>query len=151
MEALHGSQFFKQHPLAPAQGFSMSCRWVSATPLASIHCITWSTSSSSFNLGVYRVILSHILTFLFCLLLCSFLLFLEYFVIEMLPMSPIGSALASGRSVLEPAVNGSVKHGGSSSCLHTEATSVGLSLPKPYCADPYIPIKRSKPSSGTTK
>jgi len=48
----------------------------------------------------------------------------------------MGLALASGRSVLEPAGTHSVRHGGSFLQLLTEATTVAPSLPKPGHANP---------------
>ena len=71
---------------------------------------TWSTSSPSFftDLGVCRVVS---LTFSHSSLLAAaqhFLPFPKYVVTEALPALLIGSALASGGSVLEPAVTGSV-------------------------------------------
>jgi len=48
----------------------------------------------------------------------------------------MGSALASGGSILEPAGTGSVRHGGSFSQLLTEATPIAPWLPKPCHANP---------------
>jgi len=49
---------------------------------------------------------------------------LKYVIPEALPPSLIGSALASGGSVLEPAGTGCIRHGGSFSHLLTEATPI---------------------------
>jgi len=65
-----------------------------------------------------------------------FLLFLKDVITEALPLALTGLALASGRSVLEPAGTGSIRHGGSFSQLLTEATPVAPPLPKSYHANP---------------
>jgi len=53
-----------------------------------------------------------------------------------LPLSLIRWALGSGRSVLEPAGTGFIRHGGSFSQLLTESTPTAPLLPKPCCANP---------------
>jgi len=55
---------------------------------------------------------------------------LSYVIPEVLPLSLMGSALASGGSVLELAGTGSVGHGGSFWQLLTEATPIAPPLPK---------------------
>ena len=103
------------------------------------HCLlhgsrTWRTSLSSYftDLGVCIVVS---LTFSHSSLAAAvqrFLPFLEYGVTEALPTLLMSSGLASSRSTLEPAVTGSVQHGGSYWQLLTEATPAALPLPKPW-------------------
>jgi len=98
-------------------------------------------SSPSFftDLGVCRVVsltLSHLSLSTAVSLQSFFLPFLEYVITETLPPSLIGLALASSRSVLEPAATGFIRHGGSFSQLLTEATSTALPLPKPCHTNP---------------
>ena len=75
----------------------------------------WSTSSPSFctDLGVCRVVsltCSHSSLWLQFLLSSNFFPLLKYVLPEALPPLLMGSDLASGRSVLEPAGIGSVRH-----------------------------------------
>jgi len=63
-----------------------------------------------------------------------FLPLLKYVITELLPLSLIG--LASGRSVLQPAGTGFIRHGGSFWQLLTEATPIGPPLPKPFHGNP---------------
>jgi len=75
---------------------------------------TWSTSSPSFlaDLGVYRVVYLTFFSLLFpTAAVQRFLPCLNYVIAEAPPVSLMGSALASGGSVLEPAGTGSVQHG----------------------------------------
>ncbi|KAM9591464.1 uncharacterized protein ACIBXB_006257 [Morphnus guianensis] len=88
----------------------------------------WSTSSPSFftDLGVCRVVsltCSHSSLRLPFTSVPTFFL-LKNVIPEALPLSLIGSALAGGRSVLEPAGMGSLEHRGSFQQLLTEATPV---------------------------
>ena len=76
---------------------------------------------SSLTLVSAELFLSHILTPLFS---CSFIALLKYVIPEVLPLSLIDSALASSRSVLEPAGIGSIRHRGSFWQLLTEATPI---------------------------
>jgi len=62
-----------------------------------------------------------------------------FFIPEALPPSLMGSALASGGSILEPAGVGSTGHRGSFWQLLTEATPVAPLLPKPGHANPVHP------------
>jgi len=65
-----------------------------------------------------------------------FLPLLKYVITEVLPPSLMGLALASGKSVLEPAGTGSIKQGGIFSQLLTEATHIPPPLPKPHHVNP---------------
>jgi len=65
-----------------------------------------------------------------------FLPFLKYVITEALPLSLIGLALGSSRSVSEPAGTGFIRHGGSFLQLLTEATPISPLLPKPCHAKP---------------
>jgi len=65
-----------------------------------------------------------------------FLFVLKRVIAETLSPSPMGSALASGRSVLEPAGTGCVGHGGSFRQLLTGATPAAPQLLKPCHANP---------------
>jgi len=74
---------------------------------------TWSTSSSSFftDLGVCRIVsLTSSQSSLPC---CSFFPLLKYIILEVLPLSLMGSALASGGSILELSGISSVRLEGS--------------------------------------
>ncbi|KAM9590481.1 uncharacterized protein ACIBXB_005737 [Morphnus guianensis] len=89
----------------------------------------WSISSPSFftDLGVRRVVsltCSHSSLRLPFLSVPATFFLLKNVITEALPLSLIGSALAGGRSVLEPAGIGSVRHRGSLQQLLTEATPV---------------------------
>ena len=156
----HRLQFFMNcHSASPTgcspsgtDGSSTSCRWISAPPSASMcyrrtACLTmvftmgctgaWSTTSPSFtDLGACRVVsltYSH-----FSLLLQLIIVWvsppplLKCVIPEALPLSLMGSALAlpSGRSVLEPAGTGSIRHRGSFWQLLTEANPVALPTTK---------------------
>ncbi|KAM9639019.1 uncharacterized protein ACIBXB_013710 [Morphnus guianensis] len=91
----------------------------------------WSTSSSSSSfftdLGVCRVVsltCSHFSLRLAFLCVLELFFLLKYVIPEALPLSLIGSAVAGGRSILEPAGMGSLEHRGSFQHLLTEATPV---------------------------
>ena len=71
-----------------------------------------------------------------CCCTVVFLHFLKYVITEALPPSLMGSALASRRSILDPAGIGSIRHGGSFWHLLTEATLAAPPLPKPCHANP---------------
>jgi len=64
---------------------------------------------------------------------------LKYVIPEVLPPSLMGSALASGGSILEPAGTGSVRFGGSLQQLLTEAIPVASPTQKPCHANPVQP------------
>jgi len=85
-----------------------------------------------------ELFLSHALTphFWLLLVLCRVFPLLHCVIPEVLPPSLMGSALASGGSVLELSGTGSVGHRGSFWQLLTEATPVAPLLPKPvqYCS-----------------
>jgi len=74
---------------------------------------------SSLTLVSAELFLSHCLTPLSNSHLTQsfFLPFLNYVITEVLPLSLMGLVLGSGRSVLEPASTGSIRHGGSFSSL----------------------------------
>jgi len=94
---------------------------------------------SSLTLVSAELFLSHHLTPLSnsCLTAQFFSLpLLTYVIPEVLPPSLMGSALASGRSVFEPAGTGFIRHRGSFWQLLTEATPIGPPLPKPCHANP---------------
>jgi len=115
--------------------FSAVCRGISAlAPAAS------PPPSSSLTLVSAELLLSHILAALSLWLQNAvkevFSSFLKYVIPEALPPSLVGSALASCRSVLEPADFGSIGHRGSFQQLLKEATPVALLLPKPGCTNP---------------
>ena len=72
-----------------------------------------SLGPSSLTLVSAGLFLSHVLTPPFWLLFHSgFFPLLEYVITEVLPPSLMGSALARGGSILEPAGIGSIGHGG---------------------------------------
>ena len=101
----------------------------------------WSTSSppSSLTLVSAELLLSHILTPLSgcnCCCAVAFFPLLRYVIPEALPPSLMGSALASNRSVLEPAGIDFIGHRGSFQQLLTEATPVAPQLPRPCQANP---------------
>jgi len=98
----------------------------------------WSTSSPSFctDPGVCRAVSHHLTPLFSCSSADFFSPLLNYVIPKVLPLSLMGSALASGGSVLEPAGTGSVGHGGSFWQLLTEATPVAPSLPKPCHTNP---------------
>jgi len=101
----------------------------------------WSTSCPSFftDLGVCRVVfltLSH--SFLSTAVPQQVFPLLKYLIIEALPPSLTGLALASGGLVLELAGTGSIRQGGSFSQLLMEATPIATLLTKPHAANPYI-------------
>jgi len=95
---------------------------------------------SSLTLVSAVLVLPRILTrLLSCKMpLCSFSPLLKYVITEVLPLSLMGSALASGGSVLEPAGIGFIRHGGSFWQLLTEATPIAPPLPKPCHANPVL-------------
>jgi len=98
------------------------------------------TSSPSFftDLGVCRVVsfTSSHSPLLTAVSLHFFLPFLNYVIPEVLQSSLIGLALASSRSVLEPADTGFIRHGGSFSQLLTAATPIAPLLSKPCHTNP---------------
>jgi len=71
-----------------------------------------------------------------CRFAAGFFPLLRYVITEALPPSLMGLALASTRSILEPAGTGSTRHGGSFSQLLTEATPIAPLLPKPRHSNP---------------
>ena len=66
----------------------------------------------------------------------GFFRLLKYIIPEVLPLSLMGSALASGRANLEPSGTGSMGPGGSFWQLLARDTPVALMLPKPCHANP---------------
>jgi len=142
---------------------SMGYRWISAPPWNSMDCrgttcltMVFITSCkgrlsaptfrappppppSSLTWVSAELFLSHSLTPLSSWLFhyrVFFLPFLNCVTTEVLPPLPIGLALASGRSVLEPASTGFNRHGGSFLQLLTEAAPIVPLLPKPCHANP---------------
>jgi len=113
-----------------------SAPWAAGEPL--LRCLEHLLPSFCTYLGVCRVVSltysrsSH----LSALAQQVFFPILKYVITEALPLSLMGSALASSRSILEPARTGSVGHGGSFSQFLTEATPVAPLLPKPCHANP---------------
>jgi len=100
---------------------------------------TWSTSSPSFStdLGVYRVgSLTYSHSSLPGITGQHFFRLFKYIITDALPPLLTHSALASGGSILELAVTGSTRHGGSFWHLLTEATPAASPLPKPCHANP---------------
>ena len=100
-----------------------------------------SPSSPSFftDLGVCRVVsLTVSLVSSHCCSCCCAATFslLKCIILEVLPPTLMGSALASGGSTFEPAGIGSVGHRGRFWQLLTEATPVAPPLPKPCHANP---------------
>ncbi|KAM9591150.1 uncharacterized protein ACIBXB_006064 isoform 2-T2 [Morphnus guianensis] len=153
-----------REPTCSGVGSSTGCRWRSAPPWTSLDCRGTACLTMVFTMGCRGIsalvpgapppppssltlvsaglFLLHVLTPLsgcrFCLSQLFFFL-LEYVITEALPLSLIGSALASGRSVSEPAGIGSVGHRGSFQQLLTEATPVTPPpppLPKPCHTKP---------------
>ncbi|KAM9590855.1 uncharacterized protein ACIBXB_005903 [Morphnus guianensis] len=98
---------------------------------------------SSLILVSAGLFLLHVLTPLsgchFCLSQLFFLL--KNVITEVLPLSLIGSALAGGGSILEPAGIGALEHRGSFQQLLTEATPVTPPLPKPCHTKPIHMVK----------
>jgi len=107
--------------------FSSGCRGISAPAPGAP---TPPPSSQTLVSGEW--FLSHILTPLYCCCCaaCLFPLF-KYVITEALLPSLMGSALASGGSVLEVAGIGSIRNGGSFRQLLTESTPIAPPLPKP--------------------
>ncbi|KAM9591174.1 uncharacterized protein ACIBXB_006073 [Morphnus guianensis] len=105
---------------------------------------TYSTSSPSFtDLGVCRVVsLTYSHSSLPAAVAQHFFPLLKNVITEALPLLLIGSALASGGSVLELADIGFVRHRGSFQQLLIEATPVTPPLPKPCHTNP-IQLKTS--------
>ena len=98
------------------------------------------TSSPSFftDLGVCRFD-SHFISLLSNCHLTAVLFFLPFvksIITEALPLFLIALALASSRSVLEPAGTGCIRYGGSFSQLLTEATPIAPLLPKSCHTNP---------------
>jgi len=116
---------------------STGCRWISAPPWTSMGCRGRACLTMVFITGCKRklsapesrapppppssltlvsaeLFLSHRLTPLSSLPFhCSLFLLLKYVITDVLPPSLIGLALASSRSILEPAGIGSIRQGGS--------------------------------------
>ena len=140
--------------ICSSMGSFPACRWISAPLWSSMGfrgttCLTmsllhrlqgnlcssdWSTSSPSFftDLGVCRVVSLTSSHSSLSTTVSSQVFFplLKYVIPEVLPPLLMGSALASGAFVLEPAGTGFIKHGGSFSQLLTEATPIAPLLPK---------------------
>jgi len=94
-------------------------------------------SPSSLTLVSAESFLSHSVTPLSSLLFHhTFFPLLKSVIPEALPLSLIGSALASSGSVLEPAGIGFIRHGRSFLLLLTEATPIHIQLSKPCHEDP---------------
>jgi len=127
--------------------FSTCCRGIS-TPAPG------APLPPSLTLGAAELFLSYSHSSLQLLLHRWFFSLLKYVITEVLPPSPMGSALASSRSVLEPAGIGSIGHQGSFQHLLTEATPVAPSPPVPKIL-PHKPatvlaqeMKNQKPRHG---
>jgi len=161
--APHGVTASFRHPPAPAWGpFSMGYRWRSA-PLwppwttGEQPASPWSSSGVVREGSLLRHFghllppfllhgpwclqscFSHIVSLLFLTAVSPrvcFLPFLKYVIPEAPPPSLLGLALGSGRSVLEPAGTGFIKHRASFWQLLTEATAIAPLLPKPCRANP---------------
>ncbi|KAM9647659.1 uncharacterized protein ACIBXB_011011 [Morphnus guianensis] len=150
-----------REPTCSGVGSSTGCRWISAPLWTSMDCrgtacltMVFTTGCrgisapapgasppppSSLTLVSAGLFLLHVLTPLSgCRIPLSQLFFLLKNVIpEALPLSLIGSALASSGSVSEPAGMGSLKHRGSFQQLLTEAAPVTPApLPKPCHTKP---------------
>jgi len=98
-----------------------------------------STSFPSFctDLGVYRVVLSQSH---FSIALQVFFPFLNYVILEALPLLMTGLALASGRSILKTAGIGSIGHRRSFQQLLTETTPVAPPATKTLPCKPDAPV-----------
>jgi len=100
---------------------SRGCRWKSSVDFRGTACFTMAFTTGCRGISapvpgapapppsLILVSVSHILTLLW-LQLHSFSSFLKYVITEVLPPSLMSSALASSRSVLEPAGIGSIGH-----------------------------------------
>ncbi|KAM6059669.1 uncharacterized protein LJ206_014270 isoform 2-T2 [Theristicus caerulescens] len=162
MGSPQGHSLLQAHP--PALMWILHGLWVDICSTVVLHhrlhrhhlCSSaWSISSSSFftEFGISIVVsltCSHFS--LPAAVVEQFLPLLKYVIAEALPPSLMGSALASGESVLELAGTGSVGHGGSFWHHLTEATPAALWLPKPCHVNPILSAKglQSKPLGLTT-
>ena len=137
-----------REPTCSGVGSSTGCRWISAPPWTSMVCRGTACLTRVFTRGCRGIsalapgasaphhsslilvsaglFLLHVLTSSLRLLFLSQQLFflIKYVITEVLPLSLIGSALAGGGSVSEPASIGSVRHRGSFQQLLIEATPV---------------------------
>jgi len=158
MGSLWAEAPFRASPPAAGWGPPWATVLISALPWPSMSCSGTICSTFVFSTGCREIspvapgetpppssptlvsaglLLSHRLTPLFgCSSADCFFPLLNYVIPEVLPLSLMGSALASGGSVLEPAGTGSVGRGGSFWQLPTEATPLAPPLPEPCHANP---------------
>jgi len=120
----------------PASPWSSSCAVRENSLLQNLKHLLLPPSSLTLVSAVVSLTLSHSSLSTAVSLQFFFLPLLKYVITEALPPSLIGLALASGRSILEPAGTGFIRHGGRFLQLLTEATTIAPPLPKPCHANP---------------